>query len=152
MTFIEQFEVFKKKTEKLNVESLPADLAIQMNMIDEDCGGAFYIANIGGNFAFEPYDYHDHTAMLTATADTFSKILSGKLDATDAYFRGLLQIEGSIDHAIALANLTKKPEKKTAAKKAAPAKKAPAKKAPAKKAPAKKAPAKKAPAKKTAKK
>jgi len=128
MTFIEQFEAFKKKTAKLNTDSLPENLAIQMNMTDEDCGGAFYIANIGGNFAFEPYDYHDHTAMLTATADTFSKIISGKLDATDAYFRGLLLIEGNIDHAIALANLTKKPEKKAAAKKPAAAKKAPAKK------------------------
>lgn len=112
MTFIEQFEIFKKQTEKFNTESLPTDLAIQMNMTDLDCGGAFYISNIGGNFAFEPYDYRDHTAMLTANADTFSKILLGKLDATDAYFRGLLQIEGNIDHAIALANLAKKPTQK----------------------------------------
>ena len=141
MTFIEQFEALKKKALKLNTASLPQDLAIQINMIDEDCGGAFYIANIGGNFAVEPYDYHDHTAMLTATADTFAKILSGKLDATDAYFRGILQIQGSLDHAQALANLTKKTEKK------APAKKAPAKKPAAKKAAA---PAAKKPAAKKA--
>lgn len=108
MTFIEQFEAFKEKTLKLNTSSLPTDLAIQINMTDEDCGGAFYIANIDGNFAIEPYDYRDHTAMLTSTADTFGKILSGKLDATDAYFRGILQIEGSLEHAQALANLTKK--------------------------------------------
>ncbi|MBQ0014290.1 MAG: SCP2 sterol-binding domain-containing protein [Oscillospiraceae bacterium] len=155
MTFIEQFEALKKKALKLNTASLPQDLAIQINMIDEDCGGAFYIANIGGNFAVEPYDYHDHTAMLTATADTFAKILSGKLDATDAYFRGILQIQGSLDHAQALANLTKKTEKKAPAKKPA-AKKAPAKKAvaPAKKAApaAKKTAAKKPAAKKTTKK
>ena len=151
MTFIEQFEALKKKALKLNTASLPQDLAIQINMTDEDCGGAFYIANIGGNFAVEPYDYHDHTAMLTATADTFAKILSGKLDATDAYFRGILQIQGSLDHAQALANLTKKTEKKAPAKKPA-AKKAAAKKPAAKKAAAKKPAAKKAaaPAKKAA--
>ena len=153
MTFIEQFEALKKKLEKLNTENLPKDLAIQMNMTDDDCGGIFYIANIDGNFAVEPYDYVDHTAMLTASADTFKKIISGKLDATDAYFRGLLVIDGSLDHAQALASLTKKDEK-PAAKKAAPAKKetkAAEKKAPAatKKAePAKKACAKKPCAKK----
>ena len=147
MTFIEQFEALKKKLEKLNTENLPKDLAIQMNMTDDDCGGIFYIANIDGNFAVEPYDYVDHTAMLTASADTFKKIISGKLDATDAYFRGLLVIDGSLDHAQALASLTKKAEK-PAAKKAAPAKKPAAKKA----APAKKPAAKKAaPAKKETK-
>lgn len=112
MTFMEQFEEFKKKIDAFNTESLPHDLAIQVNMTDEDCGGAFYIANIGGNFAVEPYDYHDYTAMLTSSAHTFKKILSGRLDATDAYFRGLLQVDGSLEHAQALANLAKKPAKK----------------------------------------
>ena len=143
MTFIEQFEEFKKKINALNTKTLPQDLAIQVNIVDDDCGGAFYIANISGDFAIEPYDYRDFTAMLTASADVYTNILAGKLDATDAYFRGILQIEGNLDHALALASLKKKPAKKAAAKK--PAKKAAAKKPAAKKTAAKKAaPAKKA--------
>ena len=129
MTFIEQFETIKKKMGKLNTESLPKDLAMQVNLTDEDCGGIFYIANIGGNFAVEPYDYHDHTVMVTIHSGDFLKILSGKLDATDAMFRGLLQIDGNIDHALAIASLVKKAEKKPASKKTTSKKTATEKKA-----------------------
>ena len=47
MTFIEQFENIKKKMSKLDTSSLPHDLAMQVNLTDEDCGGIFYVANIG---------------------------------------------------------------------------------------------------------
>lgn len=127
MTFIEQFENIKKKMSKLDTSSLPHDLAMQVNLTDEDCGGIFYIANIGGNFAVEPYDYYDHTVLLTSSAKNFLSIVTGKTDATDALFRGLIGVEGNIEHAQALANLVKKVEKKPAAKKTA-SKKAPAKK------------------------
>lgn len=127
MTFIEQFENIKKKMSKLDTSSLPHDLAMQVNLTDEDCGGIFYIANIGGNFAVEPYDYYDHTVLLTSSAKNFLSIVTGKTDATDALFRGLIGVEGNIEHAQALANLVKKVEKKSATKKTA-SKKAPAKK------------------------
>lgn len=120
MTFIEQFEAIKKKTAKLDPSSLPHDLAMQVNLTDEDCGGTFYIANIGGNFAVEPYDYYDHTVMLTLSAKVFLDILAGKIDATDALFRGLIDIQGNIDHAVALADIApKKAVKKDSAKKPA---------------------------------
>lgn len=120
MTFIEQFEAIKKKAAKLDPSSLPHDLAMQVNLTDEDCGGTFYIANIGGNFAVEPYDYYDHTVMLTLSAKVFLDILAGKIDATDALFRGLIDIQGNIDHAVALADIApKKAVKKDSAKKPA---------------------------------
>ena len=127
MTFIEQFEVIKKKTAKLDPSSLPHDLAMQVNLTDDDCCGAFYIANIDGNFAVEPYDYRDHTVMLTLTSKVFLDVITGKLDATDAIFRGLVDIQGNIDHAQAVADIapkkaprkatSKTAEKKPAAKK-----------------------------------
>ncbi len=127
MTFIEQFEVIKKKTAKLDPSSLPHDLAMQVNLTDDDCCGAFYIANIDGNFAVEPYDYRDHTVMLTLTSKVFLDVITGKLDATDAIFRGLVDIQGNIDHAQAVADIapkkaprkatSKTSEKKPAAKK-----------------------------------
>lgn len=140
MTFIDKFNSIKKKTENLETSSLPHDLAMQVNLTDADCGGTFYIANIGGIFAVEPYDYRDRTVMLTVSSKEFVKILNGKLDATDAYFRGLLEIDGNIEHAQAIANLVKAApaEKKTSAKKPA-TKKTAEKKAPAKKTAAKNA-------------
>ncbi len=151
MTFIEQFENIKKKAGKLDTSALPTDLAMQVNLTDEDCGGIFYIANIGGEFKVEPYDYYDHTVMVTVNSNEFIKILQGKLDATDAFFRGLLQIEGNIEHAQAIASLAKKPAaKKPAAKKTTTAKKTAEKKAPAKKPAAKKTTTKKTTTKKAA--
>ncbi len=156
MTFIEQFEVIKKKTAKLDASSLPHDLAMQVNLTDEDCGGTFYIANIGGNFAVEPYDYYDHTVMLTLASKVFLDVITGKLDATDAIFRGLVDIQGNIDHAQAVADIAPKktPRKatsKTAEKKPA-TKKTAEKKTATKKTTTKKTAEKKATTKKTTKK
>ncbi len=156
MTFIEQFEVIKKKTAKLDPSSLPHDLAMQVNLTDDDCCGAFYIANIDGNFAVEPYDYRDHTVMLTLKSKVFLDVITGKLDATDAIFRGLVDIQGNIDHAQAVADIapkkaTKKATSKTTEKKTA-TKKAAEKKTTTKKAAEKKPAAKKTTTKKTTKK
>ncbi len=151
MTFIEQFEVIKKKTAKLDASSLPHDLAMQVNLTDEDCGGTFYVANIGGNFAVEPYDYYDHTVMLTLASKVFLDVITGKLDATDAIFRGLVDIQGNIDHAQAVADIAPKKAVKKATSKTTE-KKTATKKTTTKKAAEKKPAAKKAATKKTTKK
>ncbi|MBQ2016192.1 MAG: hypothetical protein II207_04235, partial [Clostridia bacterium] len=92
MTFEKKFAEFKKELEKRNASELPTDLAMQVTMTDEDCGGIFYIANIGGNFAVEPYDYVDNTVNIAATAATLKDLLAGKLDGPDAMFRGLIEV------------------------------------------------------------
>ena len=151
MTFQEQFEKFAKKLAKVDSSSLPQDLAMQVTMTDEDCGGTFYIANIGGNYAVEPYDYKDHTVAVAASAKVLNDVFSKKIDAADAMFSGLISVEGSTDHCLAIlnaANAKKPAAKKPAAKKAA--KKPAAKKPAAKKPAAKKPAAKKAAAPKAA--
>ncbi len=151
MTFQEQFEKFAKKLAKVDNSSLPQDLAMQVTMTDEDCGGTFYIANIGGNYAVEPYDYKDHTVAVSASAKVLNDIFTKKIDAADALFSNLISVEGSTDHCLAILNAAnaKKPAAKKAAKKPA-AKKPAAKKAAAKKPAAKKPAAKKAAAPKAA--
>ena len=151
MTFEKKFAEFKKELEKRNASELPTDLAMQVTMTDEDCGGIFYIANIGGNFAVEPYDYVDNTVNIAATAATLKDLLAGKLDGPDAMFRGLIEVNGNIEHALAVLGMKKKAAaKKPAAKKTA-AKKPAAKKTATKKAAApKKAAEKKAAAPKKA--
>ena len=151
MTFEKKFAEFKKELEKRNASELPTDLAMQVTMTDEDCGGTFYIANIDGNFAVEPYDYVDNTVNIAAAAATLKDLLAGKLDGPDAMFRGLVEVNGNIEHALAVLGMKKKAAaKKPAAKKTA-AKKPAAKKTATKKAAApKKAAEKKAAAPKKA--
>ncbi len=158
MTFEKKFAEFKKELEKRNASELPTDLAMQVIMTDEDCGGTFYIANIGGNFAVEPYDYVDNTVNIAAAAATLKDLLAGKLDGPDAMFRGLVEVNGNTAHALAVLGMKKKAaakkpakaaekkveEKKPAAKKAAAPKKAAEKKVEAPKAAEKKAAEKKA--------
>ena len=151
MTFEKKFAEFKKELEKRNASELPTDLAMQVTMTDEDCGGTFYIANVGGNFAVEPYDYVDNTVNIAAAAATLKDLLAGKLDGPDAMFRGLVEVNGNTAHALAVLGMKKKAAaKKPAAKKTA-AKKPAAKKTTTKKAAApKKAAEKKAAAPKKA--
>ncbi|MBQ3326998.1 MAG: SCP2 sterol-binding domain-containing protein [Clostridia bacterium] len=157
MTFEKKFAEFKKELEKRNASELPTDLAMQVTMTDEDCGGTFYIANIDGNFAVEPYDYVDNTVNIAAAAATLKDLLAGKLDGPDAMFRGLIEVNGNTAHALAVLGMKKKAAakkpaaKKTATKKAAAPKKAAEKKAAApKKAAEKKAAAPKKAAEKKA--
>ena len=146
MTFIEKFEEIKKKIGAPDLSKLNESFAVQVNMTDADCGGAFYIAYIGGNLAIEPYDYHDHTAMIYAKSKDLIDALIGKVDMLAAVMSGKIEVYGNIDHVTALATLHKPRAKRAAAKK--PAVKKAAEKKPAEK----KSAAKKAPAKKTAEK
>ena len=156
MTFEKKFAEFKKELEKRNASELPTDLAMQVIMTDEDCGGTFYIANIGGNFAVEPYDYVDNTVNIAAAAATLKDLLAGKLDGPDAMFRGLVEVNGNTAHALAVLGMKKKAAAKkpaatkTAAKKAAAPKKTAEKKVEEKKPAAKKAAAPKKAAEKKA--
>ena len=134
MTFIEKFEEIKKKIGTPDLSKLTESFAVQVNMTDADCGGAFYIAYIGGNLAIEPYDYHDHTAMIYAKSKDLIDALTGKMDMLAAVMSGKIEVYGSIDHVTALATLHKPRAKRAAAAKKHAEKKPAAKKASAKKA------------------
>ena len=107
MTFIEKFEEIKKKIGKPDISKLTESFAIQINLTDEDCGGAFYIAYTDGNLEIEPYDYHDNTASVNVRAKDLIDIITGKLDALAAIMTGKMDVYGNIDHAKALALLKK---------------------------------------------
>ncbi len=179
MTFEQAFLKIKAKFDNADVKKLNKDFAIQVNMTDEDCGGAFYIQSADGKLFVEPYDYHDNTADVTLKRLDLVKILDGKLTVEKALESGKLYVNGNADDLKVAASVIKAPVKKAAPKKAeakkpevkaevkkeakaevkktAPAKKAPVKKAEAKvevKTPEKKVEVKaetKAPAKKTSK-
>jgi len=131
MTFEKKFDALKKKFDKADTKKFNEDFAIQVVMTDEDCGGIFYIANIDGNYAVEPYDYVDRTANVIAKAADISKLADGVIAKT-------LVVEGNDKNIKDLA---------ASLKKKAPAKKAPAKKAEVKPEVKKEAPKKEAPKK-----
>lgn len=153
MTFSEKFNELKALVPKIKDGTFKEDFAIQVNMTDDDCGGIFYIANIGGVFSFEPYDYHDHTALVTVSADLIKSLLEGKTDPVSEYMLGRLHIEGNLEHIKQLGKLAKKPRNaKSASVKTADGaeKKKCVKKASSEGEGTKKPTAKKTPAKKTA--
>ena len=59
MTFIKKFESIQKKISAFNASKAEEKIAMQVNMVDEDCGGAFYIEIADGALKIEPYDYND---------------------------------------------------------------------------------------------
>ena len=116
MEFITKFEKLKKKLDKVKTAALKESFAIQVNMTDDDCGGAFYIAYINDIFTVEPYDYHDHTAMITLNASDFEKIIDKKLDVDNAVSGGKVLIEGNEAHIKEVIDAIEKPAKKASSK------------------------------------
>ena len=152
MTFEQAFIKIKAKFDGADITKLLGDFAIQVNMTDEDAGGAFYIQSLDGKLFVEPYDYHDNTADVTLKRLDLIKILDGKLTVEKAIESGKLYVNGNADDLKAAASVIKAPEKKAAPKKAQVKKaevKTEAKKEAPKKAEVKKTT--KAPAKKTSK-
>lgn len=137
MTFQEKFDELKAKYGAIDESKLSEPFAVQINMTEDESQGTFYAAYMNGVFSIEPYDYHDHTAMITLPVATLEKILSGKADPVALYLAGKIAVEGDRDHALDLVKMMKKKapaRAKKAEKKAASEKKAPAEeKAPLKK-------------------
>lgn len=142
MTFIEKFEQIKKKFGKLDTSRVSEDFAVQINLIDEDCGGAFFVAYQDGVAAIEPYDYYDNTAMVNVKAKDLIDAIGGKLDVAGAMMTGSIEVFGNAEHFLAALSL-KKPAAKRAPKKTTEEKEPAAKKPAAKKTTAKKTAAKK---------
>ena len=66
MTFETAFKKLKEKF--VNVDaSLLEDMAIQITISDEDCGGTFYAQVKDHVLAVEPYDYKDNDAIIDVT-------------------------------------------------------------------------------------
>ena len=80
MTYINAFEKIKEKLQKVTSENFTRDFAIQVNLVNKDCAGAFYVANLNGVFSLEPYDYKDNSAMITLMMGDFTKLVEGRLN------------------------------------------------------------------------
>lgn len=100
MTFLEKFEEIKKIS---NVDvKFDRDFAIQINLTDEDCGGAFYVEHRGGVLNVEPYDYNDRDAMMTIDSGLLIKILKGETEPVTSFLAGRFAIDGNVEAVLEL--------------------------------------------------
>ena len=123
MTFEQAFVKIKEKFKDVELTKFTSDLAIQVNLTDEDCGGTFYVQFTDGKLFVEPYDYHDNTADITIKKLDFNKLITGKLDIEKALSNGTMYMNGNKEDVMTISGCVKVPEKKPAVKKAAPEKK-----------------------------
>ena len=98
MTFQQMFLKIKKKTDKSHLKDFNGFLAIQINVTDLDCGGAFYVENKNGVFSVEPYDYKDKTAEITCDYKSLIKLIDGKTELEKAVGSGVALVEGNWEH------------------------------------------------------
>lgn len=135
-----------------------ADMAVQVTLSDEDCGGTFYFKSENGNIVVEGYDYRDNDAVLDIARKSFMDILAGKTTLDAEIEKGFATAKGDFAKLDTLKVAIPKyvaPAKKTPVKKVETPKKTTkveTKKAEVKKPETKNVPEKKPVAKKTAKK
>lgn len=154
MTFENALKRIQAKFGEVDASKL-ADMAVQVTLTDEDCGGILYFKVADGAVDVQGYDYRDNDAAIDISRKALMDILAGKSNLDKAVEKGLATVKGDFAK---LDTLKAAIPKYVAPKKAAPvevkaevkAEAAPVKKACCKKACAKKTEKAAAPAKKTA--
>ena len=135
MTFENALKKIKTEFNKADATKL-ADMAVQVTMTDEDCGGTFYFKSTNGVLEVEGYDYRDNDAVIDIARKALMDILAGKTTLDAAIEKGMATAKGDFARLDTLKDAIapyKAPAKKTTpAKKAEPKKVEPAKKAEAK--------------------
>ena len=135
MTFENALKKIKTEFKKADATKL-ADMAVQVTMTDEDCGGTFYFKSTNGVLEVEGYDYRDNDAVIDIARKALMDILAGKTTLDAAIEKGMATAKGDFARLDTLKDAIapyKAPAKKTTpAKKAEPKKAVPAKKAEAK--------------------
>ncbi len=117
MTFENALKRIKAKFEEVDASKL-ADMAVQVTLTDEDCGGTLYFKSADGKVDVEGYDYRDNDAVIDIDRKAFSDILSGKLTLDKAIEKGLATAKGDFDKLATLNDAIPKyvpPAKKKAA-------------------------------------
>lgn len=115
MTFEQAFKRIKTKFDNVEASKLP-DMALQITLSDEDCGGTFYAAVRNGVLEVEPYDYKDNDAVIDVTRAALSAILDGKSSLDREIENGALSIKGDLNKAEAVKDAIVIPVKKPAVK------------------------------------
>ena len=106
MTYQEFFDKIKAQIGKADASAIKEHIALQFN-ITGATEEIFYAEVKDGKLDIQPYEYYDRDAIFIASAETFEKILTGKMDPVMAFTIGKLKIDGSIEKALRLKDLIK---------------------------------------------
>ena len=96
MTFENAVKRIRAKFEEVDASKL-ADMAVQVTLTDEDCGGTLYFKVADGKVDVEGYDYRDNDAVIDIDRKALHDILSGKLTLDKAIEKGLATAKGNFD-------------------------------------------------------
>ena len=103
MTFTEKFEQLKRAyAEQADFSKVREDIAAQITLTDDDCGGTFYVTCRKGKTEIAPYDYRDNTVSVRVRSDLLEQLLQGKKNPVKEFLAGHLDAEGEASHALAL--------------------------------------------------
>lgn len=105
MTYEELVEKARGLFGRADVSNIGQHIAYQFNITGE-AQGAFYLEIADGVVHVEPYEYFDRDALFTTTADTLIKIGTGELDPMWAFTQGKIQLDGSIEKALVLKDIS----------------------------------------------
>ncbi len=111
MTYADFFYEVKGKFMGADVSDIHEHLAYQVNIEDEEAGGAFYVEVKDGVLYVEPYEYYDRDAMFISTPEVFRKIADGEMDPVWAFTTQKLRVEGNIDKALKLNDIIQRKKK-----------------------------------------
>lgn len=121
MTYENALKKIKTAFESVDASKL-ADMAVQVTLSDEDCGGTFYFKSENGNVDVEGYDYRDNDAVIDIARKPFMDILAGKTTLDAQIEKGVATAKGDFAKLDTLKAAIPKyvaPAKKTAVKKTA---------------------------------
>ncbi|MFQ7292762.1 MAG: alkyl sulfatase C-terminal domain-containing protein [Monoglobales bacterium] len=96
MKFEQAFKKFKDKFTDVDISGLD-DLALQITISDEDCGGTFYTELKSGVLSIEPYDYKDNNAIVDVSRAALNNLIDGKITVEQAIDSGELTVKGELD-------------------------------------------------------
>ena len=117
MAFPEAFDKIKGALKNAKGKAVDGHLAVEIVLNDEENAGIGYLEVSDHEVRVEPYDYWDHEARLIGRAEDLVAIFSGKLEWDTALAQEKLFIEGSLDRAMEVKKLIRKPAgRKPAAK------------------------------------
>lgn len=107
MTYEELVDQVKKIAEKADAGKIQGHLVFQFN-IEGEAAGAFYLEITDGKINIQPYEYYDRDVLVTCSAETLLKIMSGKLDPILAFTTKKIRVEGDLGKAVMLKEIVGK--------------------------------------------
>lgn len=105
MTYEELVEKARELFYKADVANIGQHVAYQFNITGE-AEGAFYLEITEGEVRIEPYEYYDRDTLFIMTAETLIKIGTGELDPMWAFTQGKIKMDGSIEKALLLKDIS----------------------------------------------